>query len=89
MMEDSNALVFMEGIKAVECLSILLGKSINKTKLKNFISLLVEKFKETKTAAIQAVNKCLSTIARIQALSPLQLLDYLISLVANKNPRVK
>jgi hypothetical protein len=43
MLEDSNALVFMEAIKCVEYLSILLGKNIKALKLKQFIQLLVEK----------------------------------------------
>ena len=52
MLEDSNALVFMEAIKTVEYLSMLLGKNIKHQKLRQFISLLAEKYKETKTAVI-------------------------------------
>ena len=34
MLEDSNALVFMEAIKTVENLSIILGKQIKPQKLR-------------------------------------------------------
>ena len=64
MLEDSNALVFMEAIKTVEYLSILLGKNIKPLKLRSFIALLAEKYKETKNATVQAVNKALSTIIK-------------------------
>lgn len=62
MLEDSNALVFMEAIKTVEFLCILMGR--NMKKLKNFVALLADKYKETKTAPVQAVNKALQTIVK-------------------------
>lgn len=62
MLEDSNALVYMEGIKTVEYLSILMGKTIKQQKMKQFLSLLADKYKETKTASVIAVNKAVSTI---------------------------
>jgi hypothetical protein len=52
MLEDSNALVFMESIKTVKYLAILMGKAIKAQKMKQFISLLADKFKETKTAPV-------------------------------------
>jgi hypothetical protein len=64
MLEDSNALVFMEGIKTVENLCLLMGKNIKQQKLKGFISLLADKYKETKTAPVQAVNKSISTMIK-------------------------
>lgn len=45
MLEDSNALVFMESIRTVEYLAILMGKSIKQQKIKNFIALLADKVK--------------------------------------------
>jgi hypothetical protein len=45
MLEDSNALVFMEAIKAVEYLSILIGKHIKSQKLRQFLNLLTDKVK--------------------------------------------
>jgi hypothetical protein len=62
MLEDSNALVYMEGIKTVEYLSILMGKTIKQQKMKQFLCLLADKYKETKTASVIAVNKAVSTI---------------------------
>ena len=60
MLEDSNALVFMEAIKCLEYLSILLGKNIKAPKLKHFIQLLTEKYKETKSSVTVAVNKTMN-----------------------------
>ena len=62
MLEDSNALVYMEAIKTVEYLSILMGKAIKQQKMRQFVTLLAEKYKETKTASVQAVNKALQTL---------------------------
>jgi hypothetical protein len=62
MLEDSNALVYMEAIKTVEYLSILMGKAIKQQKMRQFVSLLADKYKETKTASVQAVNKALQTL---------------------------
>ena len=60
MLEDSNALVFMEAIKCVEYISILLGKNIKAIKLKHFIQLLTEKYKETKSSVTVAVHKTMN-----------------------------
>lgn len=62
MLEDSNALVYMEAIKTVEYLSILMGKAIKQQKMRQFVTLLADKYKETKTASVQAVNKALQTL---------------------------
>jgi hypothetical protein len=43
----------------VEYLSILMGKAIKQQKLRQFVTLLADKYKETKTASVQAVNKAL------------------------------
>jgi hypothetical protein len=45
MLEDSNALVFMEAIKSVEYLSSIMGKLIKQQKAKQFIALLTDKVK--------------------------------------------
>lgn len=68
MLEDSNALVYMEAIKTVEYLSILMGKAIKQQKLRQFVSLLADKYKETKTASVQAVNKALQTLIMRQCI---------------------
>jgi hypothetical protein len=68
MLEDSNALVYMEAIKTVEYLSILMGKAIKQQKMRQFVSLLADKYKETKTASVQAVNKALQTLIMRQCI---------------------
>jgi hypothetical protein len=50
MLEDPNMLVFIEAIKMIEHLCHLLGSSIKQVKMKLFIKLLAEKYKEVKTA---------------------------------------
>lgn len=91
MLEDSNALVFMEAIKTVESLCILMGKAMKQQKLKGFITLLADKFKETKTAPVQAVNKTLQTIYKNKCIPIASMIDHLICQIAvtNKNPKVK
>lgn len=61
MLEDSNALVFLEAIKTVELLTLTIGKTIKAKKMKQFVNLLADKFKESKTQVINAVNKALET----------------------------
>jgi hypothetical protein len=68
MLEDSNALVYMEAIKTVEYLSILMGKAIKQQKMRQFVTLLADKYKETKTASVQAVNKALQTLIMRQCI---------------------
>jgi hypothetical protein len=45
-------LVFSEAIKAVENLTLIFGKSMKQAKLKHFIQLLTEKYKESKTVVV-------------------------------------
>jgi hypothetical protein len=78
MLEDSNALVFMEAIKTVELLSILMGKQLKQQKLRQFIALLTDKYKETKTAPVQAVNKTLHTIIRKSIIPFSHMVEYLV-----------
>jgi hypothetical protein len=78
MLEDSNALVFMEAIKTVELLSILMGKQLKQQKLRQFIALLTDKYKETKTAPVQAVNKTLHTIIRKSIIPVSLMVEYLV-----------
>jgi hypothetical protein len=91
MLEDSNALVFMEAIKTLEYLSTLMGKAIKQQKMRQFVNLLTDKYKETKTASVQAVNKAMTTIIKKQCIPYSQLVEYLVCTIAlnNKNPRVK
>lgn len=63
MLEDKNMLVFLEAIKTVELLSILMGTKIQ-GKLKAFIVLILGKYGESKTAVIAAVDKTLAVIVK-------------------------
>jgi hypothetical protein len=56
MLEDPNMLVFIEAIKTVEFLSILLKNGIKTGKMKQFVQLLADKYKETKTAVLTALE---------------------------------
>ena len=60
ILEDPNMLVFIEGIKTVEYLSILISSQLKGPKIKTFIQLLADKYKETKTAVLTALEKTLS-----------------------------
>jgi len=52
MLEDPNMLVFIEAIKTIDHLCNLLKSSIKSTKMKQFVQLLADKYKETKTAVL-------------------------------------
>jgi len=52
MLEDPNMLVFIEGIKMIDHLCTLLKGSIKASKMKQFVNLLADKYKETKTAVL-------------------------------------
>jgi len=64
MLEDKNMLVFLEGIKTVELLAILIGPHgfLKQAKVKVWIGLLASKYGETKTAVISAVDKAMLAI---------------------------
>ena len=46
MLEDKNALVYVEAIRTLELLCICIGKTIKPKKMKQIVSLLAEKYKE-------------------------------------------
>lgn len=91
MLEDSNALVFMEAIKTVEILVQIIGKTIKAKKMKQFVSLLSDKYKESKSQVISAVNKGLQTCFMNGSISKMAFLEYLVVhiVITNKNPRIK
>ena len=66
MLEDKNMLVFLEGIKTVELLAILIGplNYLKQAKLKTWIGLMAGKYGETKTAVIAAVDKAMMAIVK-------------------------
>lgn len=64
MLEDKNMLVFVEAIKSVELLCCLLGPLgyLKQPKVKTWISLLANKYGETKTAVISALDKAMFAV---------------------------
>jgi hypothetical protein len=95
MLEESNVLVYSEAIKTVELLSQILGSSslvLKPKKVKQYVGLLVEKYKETKSAVVVAINKALSTIFTSYLHFTFQTsIETLFALICGqqKNPRVK
>jgi hypothetical protein len=75
MLEDPNTLVFNEAIKTIEFLAILTKNNIKSSKMKQFVQLLADKYKETKTAVMAALEKTLNAIFDNRCLSPLQFFD--------------
>ena len=78
ILEDPNMLVFIEGIKAVEYLSILISSQLKGPKIKNFIQLLADKYKETKTAVLAALEKTFEAIFKNKVLSAPAFFDILM-----------
>ena len=91
ILEDPNMLVFIEGIKTVEYLSILISSQLKGPKIKTFIQLLADKYKETKTAVLTALEKTFEALFKNKVLSPASFFDILknSSAATHKNPRVK
>ena len=74
MLEDPNMLVFIEGIKSVEHLCFLL-KGNMKNKMKQFISLLADKYKETKTAVLNELENIFDSILENKCLAHTSFFD--------------
>jgi hypothetical protein len=91
MLEDPNMLVFNEALKTLEYLAILLKSSIKSSKMKQFLNLLADKLKETKTAVLMQAEKSFNAIYENKCLPVNQFFDVLINQIAvnHKNPRVK
>lgn len=91
MLEEPNMLVFIEAIKMVEYLSIICRGSIKQAKMKQFVSLLADKYKETKTAVLAALERTFDVIFEYKSLGQNQMIDQLVNHIAitHKNPRVK
>ena len=72
MLEDKNMLVFVEAIKTVILLSNLMGCQFNQgksNKVKTFTVLIANKYGETKTAVIAAVDKCMLALVQHDVLT--------------------
>lgn len=69
MLEDPNMLVFIEAIKMTGHLCVLQKTGI-KSKIKQLISLLSDKYKETKTPVLNALEKVFETIIESKAIQP-------------------
>ena len=79
MLEDPNMLVFIEAIKTIEYFSILCGKSVKQAKMKQFVQLLADKYKETKTAVLTQLEKTFDVIFEYKSMGQNQLIDQLIN----------
>jgi len=91
MLEDPNVLVFIEAIKMLDHLCFLLKYTIKQAKMKQFIQLLADKYKETKTAVLAALEKTFDAILDNRCIPWTAFFDQMISQIAlnHKNPRVK
>lgn len=98
MLEDSNMLVYIEAFRTVELLVQVLGHStliLKPKKVKQYVGLLADKYKETKSSVVSAVNKALSTVfscyLHFTFVSSTELLLSLLATGASsqKNPRVR
>lgn len=91
MLEDANMLVFIEAIKTVDYLANLLRSSMKQAKAKSFLTLLADKYKETKTAVLAALEKTFDALFVHRCLSPNNFFETLINQIAaaHKNPRVR
>lgn len=91
MLEDANMLVFIEAIKTVDYLANLLRSSMKQAKAKSFLTLLADKYKETKTAVLAALEKTFDALFVHRCLSPNSFFETLINQIAaaHKNPRVR
>ena len=91
MLEDPNMLVFIEAIKMIEYLAVLLKSTIKVSKMKQFVQLLADKYKETKTAVLAALEKTFAAIYENRCMPVNAFFEQLINQIAlsHKNPRVK
>ena len=91
MLEDPNMLVFIEAIKTVEHLSLLLNKNMKKEKAKQFLLLLGSKYQETKTAVLTALAQVFEVVLYARCISFTLFFDTLVNQVVavHKNPRVR
>ena len=79
MLEDPNMLVFIEAIKMIDHLAVLLGSSIKQAKMKVFIKLLAEKYKEVKTAVLSSLEKTFDSVLDNRTIPPLSFFDVMIN----------
>ena len=69
MLEDANLLVFIEAIRCVELLALLLNSSMKQVKAKTFLTLLADKYKEVKTAVLTNLEKTFDALFDNRCLS--------------------
>ena len=79
LLEDPNMLVFLEAIKTVEHLAFLLRNNLKKEKGKQFLMLLADKYKETKTAVLNSLTTVFDVILHSKCLSASLFFDILIN----------
>ena len=66
----------------MEVLAILLKQTIKTSKMKHFVQLLADKYKETKTAVLTALEKTFATIYENKCMTQTQFFEQLIQLLA-------
>ena len=90
MLEDSNVLVYIEAIKTIELLVQLRDRNLPSKKIKQITLLLIDKFKETKSAVPIAVRHCLNVIVASGIVALEATTESILQHVfQHKNPRVK
>lgn len=72
-------LVFIEAIKTVEHLAVLLKTNFKREKAKQFIQLLADKYKETKTAVLASLDKAFDVIFENKCMPPNVFFDILVN----------
>ena len=88
MLEDTNVLVIFETIKSTKYLSIIMQKRI--PKIKQLLSKLLDKFKETKTNIQNILMECIGEIIKNNCISGELFLSTIFTTIFNsKNGRIR
>jgi hypothetical protein len=90
MIEDSNKLVFEQGIRCVELLSRLQDKGILGKKAKDYLNLFFDKAKDTKSQVVKIIKNALYTLLITETISIEQLFEQGLQLASTtKNQRIR
>jgi hypothetical protein len=89
MLEDTNALIFLEATKIIEMLATLNDKGIVGKYGKKYTEVLFERFKETKTSILGAIRKTLDVFITNQIIGIDQLIEIALTLDSSKNTKNK
>lgn len=90
MIEDSNKLVFEQGIKSVEILSKMQDKGILGKKAKDYLNLLFDKAKDTKSQVVKLIKTAIFTLFLTETIGLDQFLEQGLLLASTtKNQRIR